>query len=192
MSLRRWRLHGNRHGKTEAQREHFIAHDLRKRCIKKNFWMNSQSIPERLTNSWLATQNWSNWRNTHPDGRGGRRKIYFTYPHVVRRVFEIQKDLVCLPQHIWTKCAGETPIRLQRSINKDAPSSPWVWRRATLHRFLSGSIRNGIRRLLHAAHHGGSGTIPGGAHKIHQGQALLSSWNERRHRTGRPIERLLH
>ena len=29
----------------------------------------------------------------------------------------------------------------------------------------SGSIKNGIRRLLHPAHHGGSGTIPGGALK---------------------------
>ena len=27
----------------------------------------------------------------------------------------------------------------------------------------SGSIKNGIRRLLHPAHHGGSGTMPGGA-----------------------------
>ena len=29
--------HGARHGKTEAQKEHFIAHNARKRCIKKNF-----------------------------------------------------------------------------------------------------------------------------------------------------------
>ena len=26
-----------RHGKTEAQKEHFIAHNARKRCIKKGF-----------------------------------------------------------------------------------------------------------------------------------------------------------
>ena len=32
-----------------------------------------------------------------------------------------------------------------------------------------------IRRLLHPAHHGGSGTIPGGAHEVHQSQAPLSS-----------------
>ena len=30
------RPHGNRHGKTEAQKKHFIAHNLRRRCIKKN------------------------------------------------------------------------------------------------------------------------------------------------------------
>ena len=31
------RPHGNRHGKTEEQIKHFFAHNLRKRCIKKNF-----------------------------------------------------------------------------------------------------------------------------------------------------------
>ena len=35
--IKKGRPHGDRHGKTEAQREHFIAHNLRKRCIKKNF-----------------------------------------------------------------------------------------------------------------------------------------------------------
>ena len=31
------RPHGAGHGKTEAQKERFIAHNARKRCIKKNF-----------------------------------------------------------------------------------------------------------------------------------------------------------
>ena len=31
------RPHGARHGKTEAQKEHFIAHNAWKRCIKKGF-----------------------------------------------------------------------------------------------------------------------------------------------------------
>ena len=35
--IKKGRLHGHRHGKTEAQRKHFIDHNLRKRCIKKNF-----------------------------------------------------------------------------------------------------------------------------------------------------------
>ena len=47
--------------------------------------------------------------------------------------------------------------------------------KSDLHRILSASIRHGIRRLLHPAHHGGSGMIPGGAHKIHRSQAPLSS-----------------
>ena len=47
--------------------------------------------------------------------------------------------------------------------------------KSDLDRFLSGSIRNGTRRLLHPAHHGGSGPTTGGAHKIHQSQVPLSS-----------------
>ena len=40
---------------------------------------------------------------------------------------------------------------------------------------LSGNIRNGIRRLLHPAHHGGSGMTTCGAHKTHRSQVSLSS-----------------
>ena len=35
--IKKGRLHGARHGKTDAQKEHFVAHNARKRCIKKNF-----------------------------------------------------------------------------------------------------------------------------------------------------------
>ena len=35
--IKKGRPHGNRHGKTEEQIKHFIVHNLRKRCIKKNF-----------------------------------------------------------------------------------------------------------------------------------------------------------
>ena len=31
------RPRGTRHGKIEAQKEHFVAHNARRRCIKKNF-----------------------------------------------------------------------------------------------------------------------------------------------------------
>ena len=35
--IKKGRPRGARHGKTEAQEEHFMAHNARKRCIKKNF-----------------------------------------------------------------------------------------------------------------------------------------------------------
>ena len=35
--IRKGRPRGARHGKTEAQKEHFLAHNVRKRCIKKYF-----------------------------------------------------------------------------------------------------------------------------------------------------------
>ena len=35
--IKKERPHGARHGKTVAQKEHFVAHNARKRCIKKGF-----------------------------------------------------------------------------------------------------------------------------------------------------------
>ena len=35
--IKKGRPRGARHGKTEAQKEHFLPHNARKRCIKKNF-----------------------------------------------------------------------------------------------------------------------------------------------------------
>ena len=35
--IRKGRPRGARHGKTDAQKEHFVAHNARKRCIKKSF-----------------------------------------------------------------------------------------------------------------------------------------------------------
>ena len=35
--IKKGRPHGHRYGKTEEQRKHFVAHNLRKRCIKRGF-----------------------------------------------------------------------------------------------------------------------------------------------------------
>ena len=35
--IKKGRPRGNRHGRTEAQKEHFIAHNARRRCVKKKF-----------------------------------------------------------------------------------------------------------------------------------------------------------
>ena len=44
--IKKGRLHGHRYGKTTARRDHYIAHNLRKRCIKKHF----QGIHHRFEN----------------------------------------------------------------------------------------------------------------------------------------------
>ena len=44
--IKKVRPHGNRHGKTEEQIKHHIAHNLRKRCIKKGF----EGIHDRFQN----------------------------------------------------------------------------------------------------------------------------------------------
>ena len=48
-AIKKVRPHGHRHGKIEEQRKHFVAHNIRKRCIKKEFRRNSRSLPERFT-----------------------------------------------------------------------------------------------------------------------------------------------
>ena len=115
------RPHGNRHGKTEAQKEHFIAHNVRKRCIKKGF----RGIHARFQKDLRF--------------RDSQLKIDRTGEICIQMDKDAQKDftyrmsqdeylryekMVDLSQHIWTQCTDETPIRLQRSINRDAPSSP--------------------------------------------------------------------
>ena len=44
--IKKERPHGNRHGKTEEQKDHHIAHNLRKRCIKRGF----EGIHDRFQN----------------------------------------------------------------------------------------------------------------------------------------------
>ena len=44
--IKKGRPHGHRHGKTTEQRYHFIAHNLRKRCIKRRF----KGIHDRFVN----------------------------------------------------------------------------------------------------------------------------------------------
>ena len=45
--IKKGRPRGARHGKTEAQKEHFIAHNARRRCIRKNL----RSLPTRFRKS---------------------------------------------------------------------------------------------------------------------------------------------
>ena len=47
--IKKVRPHGNRHGKTEEQTKHFIAHNFRKGCIKKDFEGIHDRIQKDLT-----------------------------------------------------------------------------------------------------------------------------------------------
>ena len=57
--IKKGRPRGARHGKTEAQKEHFIAHNARRRCLKKKFegihdrFQKNQHIVIRNTQNWL-------------------------------------------------------------------------------------------------------------------------------------------
>ena len=119
--IKKVRLHGNRRGKTEAQKEHFIAHNLRKRCMKGGF----EGIHDRFQKDLI-------FRDSQLKiGRTEAKCIEmdevtqkdFTY-HLSSEEFERYKKTWSISQHIWPKYTDETPIRLHRSIDKDAPSSP--------------------------------------------------------------------
>ena len=45
--IKKRRPHGARHGKTKAQKEHFVAFNARKRCLKRTLRRNSRSFPTR-------------------------------------------------------------------------------------------------------------------------------------------------
>ena len=70
--IKKVRPRGARHGKAESQEEHFVVHNARKRCIKKEFWWNSRSFPTRFSTSWFATQNWLDRGEVHRDGEIGK------------------------------------------------------------------------------------------------------------------------
>ena len=110
---------------TEEQIKHHVAHILIKKCIKRGFEGNHDRF-----------QNDSTFRESLLSiDRTEEVCIQMTRTHFTiacRKTSTLDtKDLVDLSQYIWQKWTDETPFRLQRSINKIAPSSPWVWRRAT-------------------------------------------------------------
>ena len=164
--INKGRHHGNRHGKTEAQKEHFIVHNLRKRCIKKGFG----GIHDRFQKDLKF--------------RDSQLRIDRTEAVCIQMDEVAQKDFTYrLSSEEYKRFEKTWSISLNTSGRKsdfsEALTKMHRLHRESgendLHRFFSGRIRKGIRRLLHPAHHGGSGTITGGAHKLHQSQAPLSS-----------------
>ena len=59
--IKKGRPHGARHGKTEAQKEYYVAHNARKRCLKRNY----EGIHDRFQ---FATQNWLDRGKVHRNG----------------------------------------------------------------------------------------------------------------------------
>ena len=127
--IRKGRPRGARHGKTESQKEHFVAHNACKRCIKKNF----DGIHDRFQRD--------------PVYRDSQLKIGWTEEKCIAMVqlaqedhshcpsseeYErFQKKLLYLTEHMRQKCTDETLIRLPNSSHINEPSPPRIWRRST-------------------------------------------------------------
>ena len=115
--------------KPGAQKEHFIAHNARKRCIKKGFdgiHDNFQRDPvhrdsqlKKLAGPRTSASQWINWhRKTTPTA----------YP--MRNMRDIRK-MVSHTEQIGQECNDETPIRLPNSSHINEPSPPRIRRRTT-------------------------------------------------------------
>ena len=127
--IKKGRPHGARHGETEAQKDHFVAHNARKRCIKKNY----DGIHDRF--------------QLDPEYRDSQLKIGWTEErciamdelaqedHSYRLSYEeyerYQKHWYSHTEHIGQGCTDETPIRLPNSSHINEPSSPRIRRRTT-------------------------------------------------------------
>ena len=146
---------------------------------QEGFWRNSRSLSERYSELIGLKQNPSRWTRW-------RRKIS---PIAFRpkNMRDIRRPGLSLSTHLDAMHRGNSDQTSAKNSQRCTVFTVSL-EKSDLHRFLSGSIRDGIRRLLHPARHGGSGMTTGGAHKIHQSQVPLSWWNERHHRTGRLVE----
>ena len=95
------------------QKEHFIAHTSRKRCIKKSF----EGIHDRFQKDLKIRDSQLRMDRTE-EIRIQMDEVAqkdFTYRMSSEEFLRYEKTW-SISQHIWTKCTDETPIRLQRSI----------------------------------------------------------------------------
>ena len=114
-SSRKGDLRGARHGKTEAQKEHFIANNARRRCLKKNF----EGIHDRFQKDFKFRD--SQLRISRTEAiciqMDEVAQKDFTY-RLSSEEYERYKKTWSISQHIWTKCTDETPIGLSESLTK--------------------------------------------------------------------------
>ena len=126
--IKKGRLRGARHGKTETREEHFIVHSARRRSLKKNF----DGIHDHFQrhSEYRDPQRKIGWTwEVHREGQISTGET-FLLP-IVLGVFQVKEILVYHTEQNRQKCTDETPFRLPNSTYKYAPSPPWIWKRET-------------------------------------------------------------
>ena len=139
-----------------------IAHNLRKRRIKKGF----EGIHDRFQNDSTFRESLLSIDRTEEVciQMDKDAQKYFTYRMTEDEYFRYKKNC-----WISLNTSGKIgPMRDRSDFNEALTKLHRLHSESgevREERFLTGNTRNGIRRLLHPAHLGGSGTIPGGAHE---------------------------
>ena len=158
--IKKGRPHGARLGKTEAQKEHFVAHNARRRCIKKNF----DGIHDRLQRD--------------PENRDSQLQIGWTEEKCIAmdklaqedHSYRLSYEEYLRYQKHWkitlNKSGKNAPMRLRSdfraAVTEHEPSPPRIRRRTCRTKFLFNSTTGGTRLL--PVLHGGIGIKTGGAH----------------------------
>ena len=120
--IKKGRPRGARHGKTEAQKEHFIAHNARERCIKKNF----KGIHDRFQKDLIYrdSQLRNGWTEEKCIDMDELVQEDFTYRPSSEEYERYQKNWL----FSLNTSGRNAPMKLRsdfpRSIDKYAPSSP--------------------------------------------------------------------
>ena len=120
--IKKGRPRGARHGRSEAPKEHFVAHNVRRRCLKQKF----EGIHDRLLkdSTYRDTQlkiDWTEETCIEVDKLAPEDHSYCPLPEEFDRY---RKFFVYNTEQIRNKCTNKTPIRLPRSTYKYAPSPP--------------------------------------------------------------------
>ena len=97
--IKKGRPHGNRHGKTEEQRQHHIAHNLTKRCIKRGF----EGIHDRFQNDSTFRESLLSIDRTEEVCIQMEKDAQKDFTYRMRRKMSTfdTKKLVDLSQYIW-------------------------------------------------------------------------------------------
>ena len=127
--IKKGRPHGARHGKTDAQKEHFVTHNARKRCIKKKF----DGIHDRFQRDPIYRDSelkigWTEEKCIAMDKLAQEDHSYCLSSEEYERY---RKKLAYLTEQIGQECTDETPIRLPNSNHNNEPSPPRIRRRTT-------------------------------------------------------------
>ena len=117
--IKKGRGHGARRGKTEEQKEYFIAFNAWKRCRKR------VDVQEKYRESQLKI-GWKE-QKVHRDGQIGTRKSLLQ--SIQRGSPEISKTMVSHTEQIGSGCTDVTSIRLPSCSHNQEPSTPRIRRR---------------------------------------------------------------
>ena len=177
------RPHGNRHGKTEEQRDFHIAHNLRKRCIKRNF----EGIHDRFLKDPVLRESQLEHDRTEEVciqmDKDAQKD--FTYRMTEDEYFRYKKNW-WIPLNTSGKIG---PMRDRSDFNDALTKLHRLHRESGVQQLIqccSGKINDDTNhRVLPPA--GGNGAIPGGAHDNYYESPQLSSRAKRHDRTVRPV-----